>query len=111
DLAVGSTAIGQGKVLATPLEFAGVAAAIAEQGVRPEPTLTKGARTEHRRATPAAVARKVGDYMRAVVTVGTGTAAAIPGVKVAGKTGTAELRDTSEDEPDPQTGEPVEPDT
>ncbi len=111
DLAVGSTAIGQGKVLATPLMFAGVAAAIAEQGVRPEPTLTKGATTEHRRATPAAVARKIGAYMRAVVTVGTGTAAAIPGVKVAGKTGTAELRDSSEEEPDPQTGEPVVPDT
>jgi cell division protein FtsI/penicillin-binding protein 2 len=109
DLAVGSTAIGQGKVLATPLLFADVAATIAEHGMRPEPTLRKGETKEQQRAIPAEVARKVGAYMRAVVTEGTGTAAAIPGVKVAGKTGTAELRDTTK-EPDPQTGEPAAPD-
>ena len=43
DLAVGSTAIGQGRVLATPLEFATVASTIAEHGMRPQPTLRKGA--------------------------------------------------------------------
>ena len=101
DLAVGSTAIGQGKVLATPLEMAGVAAAIAEGGLRVRPTLRKGASPERTRATPEPVARTVGRFMRAVVTSGTGVSAAIPGVKVAGKTGTAELRDTTNDDPDP----------
>jgi cell division protein FtsI/penicillin-binding protein 2 len=101
DLAVGSTAIGQGKVLATPLLFAGIAGAIGEHGVRVEPTLRKGAEPQRTRAAPDGVARTIGRYMRRVVTEGTGVGAAIPGVKVAGKTGTAELRDTTNDDPDP----------
>jgi len=101
DLAVGSTAIGQGKVLATPLLFATAAAAIGEHGVRVQPTLRKGAEPRRTRAAPDAVARAIGRYMRRVVTEGTGIGAAIPGVKVAGKTGTAELRDTTNEDPDP----------
>jgi cell division protein FtsI/penicillin-binding protein 2 len=101
DLAVGSTAIGQGKVLTTPLQMALVAAAIGEDGVRVHPTLLKGEQTETTRAVPASVARFVGRSMRAVVTGGTGVGAAIDGVAVAGKTGTAELRSTVNQDPVP----------
>jgi hypothetical protein len=101
DLAVGSSAIGQGRVLATPLQMALIAATIGEDGKRPLPTLLKGGDTKHVQATTKAVARTIGRYMRTVVVSGTGAAAAVPGVKVAGKTGTAELRTTVKEEPDP----------
>jgi cell division protein FtsI/penicillin-binding protein 2 len=106
DLAVGSTAIGQGKVLATPLLMADVASAIAQEGRRPKPTLLKGAGGVAGRATTPGSARFIARAMRSVVTDGTGIGAAVPGVKVAGKTGTAELRSTvSEDPiPDPSQG-------
>jgi cell division protein FtsI/penicillin-binding protein 2 len=99
DLAVGSTAIGQGKVLATALEMALVAATIGERGRRPRPTLDVHARRPAIRATSASVARTIALYMRAVVTGGTGVGAAVPGVQVAGKTGTAELRTTVQPSP------------
>jgi penicillin-binding protein A len=108
DLAVGSTAIGQGKVLTTPLHMALVAAAIAEDGRRVKPTLLRGAnRGDGVQATPPKVARFVGRSMRAVVSEGTGVGAAIDGVRVAGKTGTAELRSTVSEDPLPT--EPGEP--
>ena len=109
DLAVGSTAIGQGKVLATPLEMALVAAAIGEDGMRVQPTLRKGQEPVMKRAVPASVARFVERSMRAVVSYGTGTGAAMSGVKVAGKTGTAELRTTVRNDTLPQAGEEVTP--
>ncbi len=107
DLAVGSTAIGQGKVLATPLLMAEIAAAIAEKGRRPRPTLLKGAGGVAGRATSPETARFIARAMRSVVTDGTGVGAAVPGVRVAGKTGTAELRSTvSEDPVPPEPGAP-----
>ena len=109
DLAVGSSAIGQGKVLATPLQMALVAATIGSGGLRPRPTLLKGATTPRIRATTPAVARTIKSFMRSVVTDGTGGAAAVPGVKVAGKTGTAELRTTVRRQPPPEVTDPAQP--
>jgi hypothetical protein len=95
ELDVGSTAIGQGEVLATPLQMALVAATIADGGRRPAPRfLSEGSPTADAHATSASVARTVRRLMIGVVRSGTGTAAAIPGVTVAGKTGTAELKTT-----------------
>jgi hypothetical protein len=93
-LAVGSSAIGQGLVQATTLQMTLVAATIAMEGRRPIPTLRVGERPRFVRATRPRVARQVARMMRAVVAYGTGTAAAIAGADVAGKTGTAELAST-----------------
>ncbi|WP_084285206.1 penicillin-binding transpeptidase domain-containing protein [Solirubrobacter soli] len=109
DLAVGSSAIGQGKVLATPLQMATVAGAIGNDGVRAHPTLLKGADPQTVRAASAAVARTIKSYMRTVVTDGTGGAAALDGIKVSGKTGTAELRTTVKEEPPPEVTDPNQP--
>ena len=100
-LAVASTAIGQGRVLATPLLMAGVAATIAADGVQREPTLIEDApAAEPVRITSAETARIVERMMVEVVRSGTGTAASLAPVAVAGKTGTAELESTQGDAAD-----------
>src|SRR4051794_6048103 len=94
-LAVGSSAIGQGKVQATPLEMAVVADTIASHGVRHRPTLLeRGGVTRGIRVTSRRIARTVEKLMIEVVRFGTGTAASLAPVTVAGKTGTAELQST-----------------
>jgi cell division protein FtsI/penicillin-binding protein 2 len=108
NLAVGSSAIGQGRVQASTLQMATIAATIADRGRRPRPSLALHPHPRFDRVTSVAVARKVRQLMLAVVAFGTGTAAQIPGVKVAGKTGTAELKDTTQ--PAKQTpGQPPPP--
>jgi cell division protein FtsI/penicillin-binding protein 2 len=89
------TAFGQGRVLATPLGMASVAQTVANGGLR-EPTPIVKDKALQSAAQPVRVtsqdtARVLKGLMRAVVTSGTGVAANIPGLDVAGKTGTAEL--------------------
>ena len=101
-LAVGASAIGQDRDLATPLQMASVGATIANDGRRVRPRLTTLEPRVGRRVVPARVAHQVRAMMLGVVRSGTGTAAALPGVAVAGKTGTAELRPTAGGAPDPR---------
>jgi peptidoglycan glycosyltransferase len=91
DLDLGSTAIGQGQVLTSPLEMASVAATIGNRGLRVKPHLMVGERLQRVRVTSPQVAATLRRLMIGVVKFGTGTAADISGVQVAGKTGTAEL--------------------
>jgi cell division protein FtsI/penicillin-binding protein 2 len=89
------TAFGQGRVLATPLGMASVAQTVANDGVRSPTSIVKDPALKSD-AKPITVTSKenakvLTGLMRAVVTSGTGVAANIPGLDVAGKTGTAEL--------------------
>ena len=95
DLDLGVTAIGQGQVLATPLEMASVSQAIANGGTRSPSAMVRD-RALRPTAAPVRVtseetAATLRGLMVRVVSDGTGTAAALPGILVAGKTGTAEL--------------------
>jgi peptidoglycan glycosyltransferase len=100
---LGQLGFGQADLLVTPLRMALVGATIAAGGTEPHPFLVREVRTSNGGVTslaPAAplakpisgaVADQVRTLMEAVVTRGTGTAAALPGVAIAGKTGTATL--------------------
>jgi penicillin-binding protein A len=98
----GQSAIGQYEVRATPLQMAMVAAGIANQGVVMKPyivdsiqspeleTLKQTEPEELHQAISAGTADQVTQLMIDTVNDGTASPGAIPGVQVAGKTGTAQ---------------------
>jgi peptidoglycan glycosyltransferase len=106
---VGRMAIGQDKLLVTPLQMATVAQTVANGGVRMEPRLVEkivdpDGRTideplpeEAERVMSEESANALAGMMQNVVEQGTGTAAQLEGVDVAGKTGTAEVGDGTDD--------------
>ncbi len=99
---VGRMGIGQDKLRVTPLQMAQVAAAVANRGRLMVPHLTKRVVSPEGQTVETiapkvqsvvmkpATAAAITTMMEAVVNEGTGTPAQIPGVQVAGKTGTAE---------------------
>lgn len=99
---IAAASIGQGKVVATPLNMALVASAIANNGEMVKPILVKEIISKNGKVlrtnstevlssvTSSLIANEIKDMMSEVVKSGTGTNASIKNVKVAGKTGTAE---------------------
>jgi peptidoglycan glycosyltransferase len=104
---VGRMGIGQDLLAVTPLQMAMVASAVANNGVLvrphmgskvvdPDGRVRNDIRTqEEARVMRPSTAKTVGSMMSQVVREGTGTAAALSGIEVAGKTGTAEKNQCS----------------
>jgi peptidoglycan glycosyltransferase len=99
---VGRMGIGQDRLRVTPLQMALVAAAVANGGELMQPTLTRRLTDPDGRTVDDIEPESAGDVMdeetadelrammAGVVREGTGTAAALQGISIAGKTGTAE---------------------
>ena len=99
---IGRVSIGQERLQVTPLQMALVAAGVANGGSLMRPHLVREIKDRDgrtvRRVKPSeqsevmkrSTAAQVGAMMARVVEEGTGTAAALEGISVAGKTGTAE---------------------
>jgi penicillin-binding protein A len=99
---IARVAIGQERLRVTPLQMAEAVAAVANKGELMEPRLwskvidpdgreTKLNPARQSRVMSEDTASELNDMMQSVVREGTGTAAAVSGIDVAGKTGTAEI--------------------
>ena len=103
DASLALASIGQGSVTATPLEVAMISSAIANNGVQMTPNLIRSVRAPDlsvldepepeilNTSVSPETARQLTEWMVDVVDNGTASAAQVSGVKVAGKTGTAEV--------------------
>jgi peptidoglycan glycosyltransferase len=104
DVLRASTGFGQGELQATPLGMALLAAGMVNGGDIPKPHLVQAVRAPSgrllqgeprgawiRNAVRPATAQMVRDMMIAVVQEGSGAPAAVPGLTVGGKTGTAQV--------------------
>jgi penicillin-binding protein A len=110
---LGRIGIGQGGLLVTPLQMAMVASAVADGGKLMTPhlatrTVDQTGRTVetvkpsvYSQVIKPSTAASLTDMMRRVVEEGTGTAANLNGVNVAGKTGTASVGATGSNLDDP----------
>ena len=100
---IGRIAIGQGGLLVTPIQMAMVAAAVANNGTLMRPHFTskivdQDGRTVrtinpsvYSQVMKPSTAQALSQMMKKVVDEGTGTAAQLNGIDVAGKTGTAQV--------------------
>ena len=106
-LAVAWMSVGQERLVSTPLQMALVAAGVANGGQVARPYLVYEVKDHEGQvvysaqpatwttAMDAQTARTLNLMMQQVVNAGTGTAAALQGIQVAGKTGTAEKGDSN----------------
>jgi penicillin-binding protein 2 len=95
-----SISIGQGEILATPLQIANLASTISNRGyyyiphvikaIQDEAAIPDTFRVQHRTLVDRANYDYIVEGMRAAVTGGTCRIANLPGIEVCGKTGTAQ---------------------
>lgn len=110
---IAQSAIGQSSVLVSPMEMALVAGTIANGGMMMRPTLVKQVLDSQGNSLKMIDKESLGqiiatenakiikDFMKDVVKSGTGRNAAIDGVTVCGKTGTADHKDSQKGENKP----------